>query len=245
MIIYYQTDNRWANKVYSASAPHTETVKTSGCGVTSAAMIITNLTGKKVTPDVMADFSVKGGHRIDGVGTAFSLYPAIAKKYGLNCRQTSSIDDAISCVKAGGMVVCSTNGGVSGLFSTSGHLFVMCGVEEKTCIFADPYLYDGKYNVSFRKNKAKVKNGLVYVDADDAKAEIATYFCFFKEKRKMLETANDITWELAENYIEIKDRDGFVKALDKAKLEESPLYWGFYKLVNNISEDKDGKRLSV
>lgn len=237
MIIYYQTDNRWANKLYSASAPHTETIKSSGCGVTAAAMIISNLTKEKVTPDVMADYSVKYGYRIDGVGTSFSLYPAIAKKYNLNCTQTNSIEEAISCVKSGGMVVCSTNGGANGLFSTGGHLFVMCGIEGKICIFADPYLYDGKYNISFRKNKAKVKNGLVYVSSNLAKSEISTYFCFSRKEKAMLESANDITWELAEKYIEIKDRSGFVKALDKAKQDESPLYWGFYKLVNKISED--------
>ena len=55
------------------------------------------------------------------------------------------------------------------------------------------------------------------------------------KKRKVvkpeLESANDITWELSE-MIEINDVDGFVKALDKAKKENSPLYWGFRKLVN-------------
>ena len=245
MIIYYQTDERWANKLYSASAPHTETIKSSGCGITCAAMVISNLTKEKVTPDIMADYSVRRGYRIDGVGTAHSLYPAIAKEYNLNCTQCYDIHTATKCVLNGGMVVCSTNGGINGLFSTGGHLFVMCAVEGDICIFADPYLYDGKYNKSFRKNKAKVKNGLVYVKSEFAKTEIITYFCFTGKEKTMIETANDITWELAEKYIEIKDREGFVKALDKAKQEESPLYWGFYKLVNKISEGKDGKELSV
>lgn len=46
-----------------------------------------------------------------------------------------------------------------------------------------------------------------------------------------LTSANDITWELSQR-IKINDKEGFVKALDKAKKENSPLYWGYYKIVN-------------
>ena len=51
---------------------------------------------------------------------------------------------------------------------------------------------------------------------------------------QMLETANDITWELNHNYFPIDDMAGFVKVLDEAKNANSPLYWGYYKLVNRI-----------
>ena len=239
MIIYYQTDKRWANKIYSATAPHTETIKSSGCGVTSAAMILSNLTNKKITPDVMADYSVKNGFRIDGVGTAFALFPAIAKKYNLNYTESGNIEDAINCVKSGGMVVCSTNGGVAGLFSTDGHLFVMCGAEGETCIFADPYLYDGKYNLSFRKNKARVIGGLVYVDKKDAKTHITTYFCFSK-KKKLLESGNDIVWELMNGKlkVEITDVKKAVRDVDEAKEKDSSAYWILRKIVNG--EDNNG-----
>ncbi len=49
--------------------------------------------------------------------------------------------------------------------------------------------------------------------------------------RKMLTSANDITWELSQK-IEILDIDGFVRALDAAEKVGSPLYWGYYKIVN-------------
>lgn len=55
-----------------------------------------------------------------------------------------------------------------------------------------------------------------------------------KEKKPMLESANDITWELNHTYFPITDMEGFVKALDDAKQNNSPLYWGYYKLVNRI-----------
>lgn len=54
------------------------------------------------------------------------------------------------------------------------------------------------------------------------------------ENREFLVTPNDITWELNASFFPITDTDGFVRALTKAKDENSPLYWGYYKLVNEI-----------
>lgn len=53
-----------------------------------------------------------------------------------------------------------------------------------------------------------------------------------EDLRPKLTSANDITWELAQ-IIEISDRGGFIAALDKARAENSPLYWGYYKIVND------------
>ena len=50
-------------------------------------------------------------------------------------------------------------------------------------------------------------------------------------KRAPLESANDIVWELSQ-WIEINDVPGAVAALEKARKEESPLYWMLYKVVN-------------
>jgi len=46
------------------------------------------------------------------------------------------------------------------------------------------------------------------------------------------ESANDIAWELNYAHFPITEMDAFVKALDEAKKNDSPLYWGYYKLVN-------------
>lgn len=48
---------------------------------------------------------------------------------------------------------------------------------------------------------------------------------------QVLESANDIAWVIMQK-IEILEPANFVAALDKAKQENSPLYWGYYKLVN-------------
>lgn len=57
-----------------------------------------------------------------------------------------------------------------------------------------------------------------------------------KEEKKMLETGNDIVWELmnGKHKIEITEVERAIKAIDKAKksTEYCPLYWMLYKLVN-------------
>lgn len=66
------------------------------------------------------------------------------------------------------------------------------------------------------------------------------YFPFEEIKRgavsvkDKLTTANDIVWELMNGSlkVEVSDVDGAVKALEKAKIENSSLYWILYKLVN-------------
>lgn len=54
------------------------------------------------------------------------------------------------------------------------------------------------------------------------------------EPIKKLETSNDIIWELmnGEHKIEIQDIDKAINFLEKAKKEDSSLYWILYKLVN-------------
>ena len=178
MIIFSQRDEKWKNYKYSAKAPHTETIMSSGCGITTAAMIVSNLTGEYVEPPKMADYSVKNGHRIDGVGTAFSLFPAIGKLYNLNCVQTNDIFKAVECVRGNGLVACSTNGGVNKLFSTGGHIFLMSGISGNDCEFIDPDNYNGKYETDYRKKRAKIKNGKIYVNVNEAKKHITTYFMF-------------------------------------------------------------------
>lgn len=56
------------------------------------------------------------------------------------------------------------------------------------------------------------------------------------KKVDKLTTPNDIVWELNNSHFPISDIGGFVNALSEAKENDSPLYWGYYKLVNGIKE---------
>lgn len=62
------------------------------------------------------------------------------------------------------------------------------------------------------------------------------YITYEKEAKKMLESGNDIVWELmnGKHKIKISEVERAIKALDKAKNnpEFASLYWILYKLVN-------------
>lgn len=55
---YSQIDSRWSSKMYSSTKNPSQTIGTSGCGPTSAAMIVTAIKGS-ITPPEMADLFVK------------------------------------------------------------------------------------------------------------------------------------------------------------------------------------------
>lgn len=55
---YSQLDSRWSGKMYSSVGSNSQTIGSSGCGPTSAAMIVTATKGT-ITPDTMADLFVK------------------------------------------------------------------------------------------------------------------------------------------------------------------------------------------
>ncbi len=53
------------------------------------------------------------------------------------------------------------------------------------------------------------------------------------ESKTASDEARKMTEELCEHFFSIDDKDGFSKALADAKTKNSPLYWGYYKLLGN------------
>lgn len=52
----------------------------------------------------------------------------------------------------------------------------------------------------------------------------------------LLKNADEISWELNYRHFPINDMGGFVRALAAAKEQNSPLYWGYYKIANQIKK---------
>jgi len=71
------------------------------------------------------------------------------------------------------------------------------------------------------------------IDYSDTQSQIDNVI----KKSKELTTPNDIVWELNNSHFPISDVGGFVNALTEAQQNNSPLYWGYYKLVNGIKEN--------
>ena len=173
---YSQLDNRWKNKMYSSVGNASQTIGSSGCGPTSAAMIVTACKGA-ITPDTMADLFVKYGYRSSNNGTYWSAFRAIADEFDIGYKETSNVDTAISLLRNNNYVVASVG---NGLFTTGGHFIVLTGIDGDTIKVYDPYLYAGKFETSTRRGKATVDGNVVYVSVSNFKnyANAKGFFCY-------------------------------------------------------------------
>lgn len=141
---FSQKDSKWSNFTYYKAG---KTIRGSGCGVTSMAMLINGLnanitsfdTNKDgvVTPDEMATFSMAKGTFVDGVGTdGAGLASAVAKASGLTYYgTTSSLDELKEHLRQGHVALGSYS---AGLWTTGGHIIAVVGIDSS----GRPIVYD-------------------------------------------------------------------------------------------------------
>ena len=134
---YSQIDNRWRYKMYSSVGDSSQTIGSSGCGPTSASMIVTAIKGT-ITPDTMADLFVQYGYRSADQGTYWSAFRAVADEFNIGYAETTDIQRALQMVENKKLVVVSCG---NGLFTTGGHFIVIVGKEGDNLKIYDPYLY--------------------------------------------------------------------------------------------------------
>ncbi len=123
-------------------------ISSSGCGVTSMAMVLANLTDEGTTPLDTNEEARQAGYCGDGIsGTAPGYLKYAANKHGLTYDSVlATAKDAEEKVKktlnSGGLVIASVGLGWKG---SSGHYLVIKGVtQDGKLIIADPM--DNKYN---------------------------------------------------------------------------------------------------
>lgn len=145
------------------------TIASSGCGVTSMAMVIANIgDNEKMTPvDTMKE-AYAGGHCGTGIdGTRGATYfPEAAKKHGLTIktltRDSKGVQDAVSILQNGGLIIVSNNS--SSPFTTGAHFIVIRSIAEdgKTVKVADPAhsgLFNKSYDINDWVNKGWINSG--------------------------------------------------------------------------------------
>ena len=173
---YSQIDNRWRNKRYSSTGNASQTIGSSGCGPTSASMIVTACKGA-ITPDVMSDLFVKYGYRSANNGTYWSAFRAIADEFDIGYSETTNFQRAIELLRNNNYVVASVG---NGLFTTGGHIIVLTAIDGDDIKIYDPYLYAGKFETSTRRGKVTVVGNIVYVSVQNFRnyANAKGFFCY-------------------------------------------------------------------
>lgn len=135
-IYYYQLDKRWAGYLYDINpADGLDYISGSGCGPTTAAMVIAQLADSSVTPPVMADFSIAHGDRTMSNGTAETLFKHAAEAYGLSFKLTYTQSVAMKCLDEGGLVACHVG---EGRWTSGGHYIEWWGYGDGNCYINDP-----------------------------------------------------------------------------------------------------------
>ncbi|MGN1270635.1 MAG: C39 family peptidase [Clostridia bacterium] len=108
---YSQADGRWANHQYSSTGNKSQTIESSGCGPTAAAMVVSSIRGT-ITPPEMGDLFVKYGYRSANNGTYWSAMKWTADVFNIGYKETSSLDTAVSLLKDNYYIVAICNEGL-------------------------------------------------------------------------------------------------------------------------------------
>ena len=164
-VVYYsQNDPRWKSIPYTIDGDAKETIGYSGCGPTSAAMVVATWADKSVTPPDLCAFAIQTGTRTADDGTDWAFFGKVAKKYGLPYRQTYYNAEALACINSGGMVVCSMG---KGRWTRGGHYILWYGVDGDRVLVSDPQ------STAASRSRAPIA---------DMYAQSKQYFCFWPPK---------------------------------------------------------------
>jgi len=145
-VSYLQTDSRWANISYSVPGEST-TIGKSGCGPTSAAMLLATLTGDtSINPKTECKWALEHGYKALKSGTYYGYFVPAFKRYGLMCRWLNAANiygNASSAYHAqakaaldNGHYVIACMG--KGNWTSSGHYVVVYGIDRDTVYINDP-----------------------------------------------------------------------------------------------------------
>lgn len=188
---YSQIDSRWRYHQYSSIGDSSQTIGTSGCGPTSAAMIVTATRGA-ITPDQIGDLFVQYGYRSASNGTYWSAFRAVADEFNIGYTETSDIQRALQLLESNNYVVVSVG---NGLFTTGGHFIVLTELNGNTITVYDPYLYSGKFDTSTRRGKVTVDGNKVYVSVSNFinYANAKGFFCYEHDGTATENTGNVTT----------------------------------------------------
>ena len=141
-VFYSQSDSRWSNRKIG-----NRSMKDAGCGPTSLAMAISQLTGEQVTPDTIAEL---GKEHLPGY-SEYSLFPSIANKLNMNYTEGYDGNFIASNLQRGVPVVLSGRTNASGTpYTSEGHVVTATHMMGNKVFINDPRgkEYSGYYPIN-------------------------------------------------------------------------------------------------
>lgn len=131
--LFLQWDPRWGYASYGDDS----VVGLSGCGPTALSMVLWYLTGnEELTPDKIAEYSMKKGYYISGTGTAWLLLEDVPPLYGIWVSQPEADASTMRQALDRGDIIILSMG--PGDFTIGGHFIVIYGYTEEGFLVNDP-----------------------------------------------------------------------------------------------------------
>jgi len=189
MAYKYYNQNNYANVPYPSPDLPKATVKSGGCGVCCASMIVENMTAHSIGPKLMSTYAINKKARVSGGTDINALAKAICADYGLSVKATNDEAEMIVHLALGGMAIANVGGnhdGYVGVFSDGGHFVVVAGLTDNgKAIVLDPGYYPGKFGKSGRMGKVVVNVNQCICDVSvlgkDTENRSPAYWLFSKE----------------------------------------------------------------
>lgn len=144
-VFYSQSDARWGNNRIGGTRKN---MTEAGCGPTSLAMAISQMTGEEITPDVIARL---GKDYLPGY-SEYKLFPEMAKKFGMNYFDTADATEIMDSLKSGKPVILSGKSEGPGMtpYTKDGHIVVANSVDGNRVFINDPRgkEFSGYYDIN-------------------------------------------------------------------------------------------------
>lgn len=164
-------------------------VRTSGCGLCCACMVVAHQTGKELPIEEFVKLSEENLANQD-LGTNMKvLGPIIAKLYGLEYVQSSDKNELIAWLRSGGEAIVHCQGDKDdhiGLFSNRGHYILATAMVGDEVQIMDPSDKPEKYEIEGRKGLVRKEVPYIYATpelVDEACYTDKIHFHMFKKKQ--------------------------------------------------------------
>jgi len=167
--LFLQWDPRWGYGEYGDGS----NIGLAGCGPACLSMALFYLTGNEsLTPDKMAEYSMKNGYYISGTGTAWALLQDVPEQYGISVSQPQAEEYTMkAALDNGSVIICSMG---PGDFTAAGHFIVIYGYDGTGFLVNDPNcVARSRQTWSFSELKGQIKN--IWVMSSSPKQGAITY----------------------------------------------------------------------
>ena len=164
------------------------TVRSGGCGLCCACMVVDQLTTETFPVREAAELSMAvGGNHASG--TDMKIFgPVFAEKFGLTFATTYDVNEAVEAVRNGGRVIALVGAKEpqhKGIFTKGGHFItIIAATKDEVCIL-DPSWTSGKFTKWEKAGLVRTEGTLVYTSPtvlhNESKTTSAPYHIFYRK----------------------------------------------------------------